>query len=146
MLRLDERRRGENIAIVGLIGFENGDAAEKAMNEEEKKVNGELVKLSYAKSLPRRNNVPQYSRTRVHVSGIGKLTQDELSEMLGKCTLFFPKKADPENMYAFAQFENEDDKQRAMDSLNGKKVDEENTLKLSPAYSQRRVPRRRAAE
>lgn len=63
--------------------------------------------------------------------------------MLGNCSLIFPKKADPNNQYVFAQYENEEEKQQAIDKLNGKKIDDENVLKLSPAYVQRpRMPRR----
>ncbi|ELQ76163.1 Polyadenylate-binding protein (RRM superfamily) [Trachipleistophora hominis] len=70
--------------------------------------------------------------------GIGSLHEQELIEMLGNCDLIWPKDAkNAKKPYVFAQFQTEDEKKEAIDKLNGKKVDEENTLKLSPAYSQR---------
>ena len=146
MIKIDERKKGESISTVGLIQFESGDIAEQAVALTDKKVNGQTVKIGYARSPIRRPTGPKFSRTRLHVSGIGKLSEDELSKMLGKCSLIYPKRSDPENAYLFAEYENEEEKQAAMDNLNGKKVDEENVLKLSPAYAQRpRGPRRRVS-
>lgn len=95
--------------------------------------------------MPRRPIMPFYSKTRLHVSGMGSMQEEELTKMLGKCSLIYPKKTDSKNPYVFAQYESEEDKRVAMEKLNGKNIDNEHTLKLSPAYAQRpRVPRRRS--
>ncbi|KRH92996.1 Polyadenylate-binding protein (RRM superfamily) [Pseudoloma neurophilia] len=140
MVRVDERHKGEKSVTVGLITFLTNEMAEKAVSSQ-LKLKNQLITVTWAKSLPKRNFGPVYSKTRVHISGIGKLTDDELSNLLGKCSLIYPKKSDPENAYVFAQFETEKEKQTAIDSLNGKKIDEHNTLKLSPAYQSK--PRRK---
>lgn len=145
MIKVDQRKRGDSVSTVSLITFLNTDSAEQAVNTQEHMINGEKAKISYAKSLPRRSNGPPFSRTRLYVTGIGQMTENELSKLLGNCSLIYPKKTDLEAPYVFAQYENEKDKREAMDNLNGKKIDDKNILKLSPAYAQRSRPRRRTA-
>lgn len=95
------------------------------------------VKLTYARGNRQRNG-QYFSKTRLHISGIGNLHEEELCEMLGNCNLIWPKDSkNAKSPYVFAQFQTEDEKREAIEKLNGKKVDEENNLKLSPAYSQR---------
>lgn len=138
MVKIDERIRQGETVLLGFVGFVSGDSAQKAVEEKEMKVLDNIVKNTYARSYSRRNGGQYFSKTRLYVSGIGKLEEDELSKLLGKCNLIWPKDAkNAKNPYVFAQYENEEDKKDAMDKLNGKKIDEENTLRLSPAYAQK---------
>lgn len=136
MLKTDKRLRNGETVILGYVGFNNPDFAEKAMEDKDLTILDKPVKITYARG--HRNRSQRYSRTKLHVFGIGNMHESQLVEMLGNCELIWPK--DPKNIkrpYVFAQFNNESDKKDAIEKLNGRKIDEENTLKLSPAYSQR---------
>ncbi|ELA46350.1 hypothetical protein VCUG_02155 [Vavraia culicis subsp. floridensis] len=137
LLKTDKRLRNGETVFLGFVGFTSPDFAEKAMEEKEILVLKKPVKLTYARGSRQRGS-QYFSKTRLHISGIGSLHEQELVEMLGNCDLIWPKDAkNAKKPYVFAQFQTEDEKKEAIDKLNGKKVDEENTLKLSPAYSQR---------
>merc|ERR1712050_51511 len=123
-------KRNDTISI--FVGFVSGDDAEKALQVKE--VLGEIVKPLYAKS-PIVRRTPYFSRTRLHATGIGNLQEEELSKMLGNCSLIFPKRSEGKSPYLFAQYQNEEEKKAAIDALDGKKVDGENVLRLSPAYA-----------
>lgn len=142
MVKTDQRFRNNETVLLGFVGFVEIEFAEKAINEKELTLFNQPLKLTFARGNTRRNQNQYFSKTRLHISGIGKLEEEDLCKMLGKCDLIWPKDAkNAKNPYVFAQFENEDEKKVVMDKLNGKKIDEENTLKLSPAYAQRFPPR-----
>merc|ERR1712055_329300 len=143
MVKLEKRERNDVLFTLAYIGFETPEEADKVMEAKDFVVKGKVVKNSYAKMTPKPMNSYQ-NRTRLHVSGIGNLQEEELSRLLGKCNLIWPKDSkNAKSPYLFAQYETEEDKKTALDNLNGQKIDDENTLKLSPAYGQRYPGHRR---
>lgn len=138
MVKIEKRLKNAEPVFIGFVGFVDHECAQTVMDMKEFTVLEKPVKLMYARSIKPRGNGQYFSRTRLHISGIGNLHKNELMEMLGKCDLIWPKDSkNAKRPYVFAQFHNEGEKKEAIEKLNGKKIDEENTLKLSPAYAQR---------
>lgn len=110
--------------------FSNFDCADKVVNVGELKVSGEPRQVFYArpKYFGRR---PSISSKKLHVTGVPEeMPIEELKNLLGDCYISLPK--DKRN-FMFATFKDEKSKNEALFNLNGKKMDENHVLKLSPA-------------
>lgn len=138
-LKITPRIREEKQLYVGFVTFENSDDGRKVMADMNNvvSIHGSEVSISFAtrslkKKKPDAFTRAGFHRTKVHVSGIPpSYTEEELSELLGKCKLYLPKDG---KGYCFADYGSEKEKNEVINKLDGKVVDEKYELKFAPAF------------
>ncbi|KAM0674287.1 nuclear localization sequence binding protein [Gurleya vavrai] len=137
-LKIITRIRSDSETIIGFIIFDEIEDAKRMMTDLEKKItiDGQEVALEFATfGKSRRNDAyvkAGFYRTKLFVTGLPKDSkQEDISEILGKCRLTFPKDGQG---YCFADYVDEDAKNEAIMTLNGKNVGGDHPLRFAPAF------------
>lgn len=146
-LKITPREIDNKPKRVGFVTFNKAEDGRKYMADKNNQVKllDTDVSMSFAKRSLNSKKNDAYTRagfhkTRVHVSGFpNTLTEKDLCEMLGDCKLFMPK-APPKggDGYCFADYPTEQEKNEIVMKLDGKKVDGKYTLKIAPAFLNKR--------
>lgn len=138
------RNRNNKPTRLGFVTFEDEEEAKKVMKNEKMTIDGAEVSLAYAKSKNVEFGKSKEIKNKLHVSNIpAGVSEDELSKLLGNCKIIKPVTA---KGYCFAEYDNEEQKDKAVSEFNATKDEAKHPLTLAPAIevnNNRRIFKRR---